>query len=264
MEEHPFERRNTIRIGVMFIASAAMVLSAAVLMPMDGYRSFALILLALMGVVGIGLLFRALFARVIAGLLFLVLAVVSPIVLIGDLASIWNGWEPGWALANAVGTTLLLVWSCFRAILVLMGVPRRESAATARLTGGVLAVIAASHLWIAAEVGLGWHGGLSYRVSPSGTQLLGFQGWQIWHLLLLVTSLLMLAGPRRTLEHAATGLIVLSAGLVPLLTITTVRDNLLMLEGFTVFAGMTLFPVYLSWWLRAGLREPSQAELSAE
>lgn len=268
MEDLPVERRNKSRIGVMFIAMAVMILPIVASSPTGGAGWFGLFLFALLGAAGVGLLFRAPFARVMAGLMFLAVGLLSPFSLLGALerASRWGLGGLGWFLsvANAVGSTLLLVWLCYRAIKVLIGTTHRASVLTARITGGVLAVIAASHLWTANEMSSGWGGAWSFNISPSGTQLVGFVGWPIWHLLLLVPSLLLLAGPRRTLEHAVTGVLALFAGLVLLVLITAARTDIITLDLFTLMLGIALLPVYLTWWLRDALRDlPSSEPVAA-
>ena len=77
---------------------------------------------------------------------------------------------------------------------------------------------------------------------------MGFLLWPAWHAALLVVALGMAAGPRRVLGHAAMGLLLLFAALPPLVVMAAVRTGLT--EMVLPLLGMTLIPVYLSWWLR--------------
>jgi hypothetical protein len=157
-------------------------------------------------------------------------------------------------VANAIATTLLLVWLCLRAIQVLLGTTWRASVVTARLTGGVLACVTVNHLWLAAQVGVGWQGSWSINISPRGTSLLGFPGWPLWHLAVLVTALVLLAGPRRMLGGAARVLLLLFAGMVPLVIVAAALTGFFELGLLLLVVGTVLLPVYLAWWLRAELR----------
>ncbi len=260
MEDPLIDRRNRFRIGVTITAMSAMAASLAMPLLFDSSPLWWLAIagLALLSATGIGLLVGARFARVVGGLLFLAGGVLSPISLIQVLSSTGapESWELGWLLpvANAVATTLLLVWLCFRAIQVLLGTSRRTSVVTTRLVGFVLAVIAANHLWLAAQIGFGWQGSWTVDISTRGTQLIGFPGWQLWHLAMLVTTLVLLAAPRRMFGIAATALMVLCIGMVPLVIVAAVRTGFLQLELLLALSGMMLLPVYLSWWLRDELR----------
>lgn len=190
--------------------------------------------------------------------------VFSPVSLIQELngSAPLGGWELEWwlSVANAIATTLLLVWLGIRAIQVLLGRPWRASVVTARLAGGVLAVVAANHLWLAAQIGFGWQGAWSINISPQGTRLIGFPGWQIWHLVMLVAALMLLAGPRRMLRAAARVLMLLFAGMVPLVLVAAVRTGFFELALLLLVLGMTLIPVYLWWWLSNELGDMELAE----
>jgi hypothetical protein len=266
MGELLVDRRGMFRLGVMITAMSAMVFSIAFIRSIDGGGPWwiAFALFGLLGATGVGLLFRAWFARVLGGLLFLGAGVLSPISLIQalDRSSVPGSRDVGWFLSvgNAIATTLLLVWLCFRAIQVLLGTTRAASFVTARLVGGVLAVIAAHHLGLAAEIGFGWQGSWSVNLSPRGTQLIGFLGWPIWHLALLATALVMLAGPRRMLGGAATALALLFIGMVPLTIIAAARTLFFELELLLLLIGVTLLPAYLSWWFRDELQHVGAAE----
>jgi hypothetical protein len=246
------DRRRMFRIGAVITAMCAMVFSIAVTGPLDSGLGW--LALALLGATGIGLLLRARFARVLGGLLFLGCGVLAPLSLIQELnsSSPPGSWELGWFLsvANAIATTLLLVWLCFRAIQVLLGTTWRASLVTARLAGGVLAFIAVNHLWLAAQVGFAWQGSWSINISPRGTMFLGFPGWPLWHLAALVPALALLAGPRRMLGGAARVLMLLFAGMVPLVIIAAVLTGFFELGLLVLLLGTVLTSVYLSWWLR--------------
>jgi hypothetical protein len=246
------DRRGMFRIGVMITAATVMVLALAATAPVDGSAVLPWLALGLLGATGIGLLVRARFARVLAGLLLLACAVAAPlswIQLLAASAPLMSA-DPAWFLsvANATATTLLLVWICLRGIRVLLGRPRRASAVTVRLVGGTLAVVAAHHLWLVHQLGATWTGSWSIHIAPQGTQLVGFPGWPLWHVALLIVALVLVAGPRRVLGRAATGLMLLFVSLVPLVIVAAIRTELVAL-ALPIF-GITLFPVYLSWWLR--------------
>lgn len=252
------------RLGVLTTALAVLVLSLGVTAPIGGIPPWWWLALGLFGATGIGLLFRARFARVLGGLLLLACVVLAPISLIRVLASSSPvGADLMWLLsvANAIATTLLLTWMCIRAIQVLLGRPRRASVVTVRLVGGVLAVVAAYHLWLVSQVGFEWTGSWSLQISPRGTQLVGFPVWPLWHVALLVVALAMVAGPRRMLGQAATVLMLLIAGLVPLVIMAAIRTGFFAAE-LPIF-GMMLIPVYLSWWLRDELRADARADAGA-
>jgi len=130
-----------------------------------------------------------------------------------------------------------------RAIQLLRGKPR--SAATVRVVGAALAVVAANHLWLVSQVGFGseFSGSWSIRMTPDGTQLVGFIGWQIFHVILLLVSLALLFGPRRVLVHAATALTLLFAAVPILVVIDMVRSQLFIAQLLVASVIMTLIPV---------------------
>ena len=253
------------RLGVLTTALAVLVLSLGVTAPVGGSPPWWWWLaLGSLGATGIGLLFGARVARVLGGLFLLACAVFAPISLIRALASSSPvGADLTWflAVANAIATTLLLTWMCIRAVQVLLGRPRRARVVTVRLVGGVLAVVAAYHLWLVSQVGFEWAGSWSIQISTRGTQLVGFPLWPLWHVALLAVALAMVAGPRRMLGQAATALMLLFAGLVPLVIVAAIRMDFFAAE-LTIF-GMMLIPVYLSWWLRDELRADARADAGA-
>lgn len=253
MDELTNQRRK--RIGVVITAMTAMALSIAVTMPFDAGALVWWLALALIGAAGIGLLLHAWFARVLCGLLFVAGGVLVPMSLSDVLRAPPDGFDVMWMLsvANAIATTLLIVWLCVRGLQVMLKTPRGASVITARIVGGVLAIIAANHLWLAAQIGFfEWSGSWSISISGRGTQLVGFPGWPLWHVALAIAGLLLLAAPRRLLQHAATVLVALFAILVPLIVIAALRTDLFALE--IVVFGMTILPAYLAWWLRDELR----------
>jgi hypothetical protein len=258
-------RRGMFRLGVLTTALAVLVLSLGVTAPVGGSPPWWWWLaLGAFGATGIGLLVGARFARVLGGLLLLACAVLAPMSLIRSLGCLsLAGADLMWVLsvANAIAMTLLLTWMCIRGVQVLLGRPRRARVVTARLVGGALAVVAANHLWLASQVGFEWTGSWSIQISAEGMQLVGFPFWPLWHVALLIVALAMVAGPRRMLGQAATALLLLFAGLVPLVIVAVIRTGFFAAE-LTIF-GMMLIPVYLSWWLRDELRADARADAGA-
>jgi hypothetical protein len=255
--------RGMFRLGVLITAMTVMVLSIAVIAPIDD-GALPWLALGLLGAIGIGLVFRARFARVLGGLLALACVVFAPVSLIGSLAASppLAGADLAWSLsvANAITTTLLLMWLCICALRVVLGRPRRASVITARLAGCALAIVAAEHLWLAYQVGFASTGSWSIHISAQGTQLVGFSGWPLWHAALLIVALVMASGPRQMLGHAATVLLLLFATLVPLVIVAAVGAGLL---GFELLLfELLLLPVYLSWWLRDELLRAEPARRS--
>jgi hypothetical protein len=257
-------RRGMFRLGVVTTGMAVLVLSLALTAPLGEIPLWWWLALGLLGTTGIGLLLGARFARVLSGLFLLACVVFVPLSLFETLSSSpVVGADLLWllAIANAVATTLLMTWMCIRGILMLLGRGRRSSAVTARVVGGVFAVVAANHLWLAYLMGFEWTGYWSFNISDEGTRLVGFPFWPVWHVALLVVALAMLAGPRRMLGHAATALLLLFAILMPLMIVAALRTGFIAVQ-LTIF-GMMLIPVYLSWWLRDELRTDARAGAGA-
>lgn len=257
--------RRTFRLGVLVLASVALVVWLAVLGPPDPEIWFWVIL-GLTAAVGVGLLFHLRVARAVLGLAVAACGALAPFEAIGALldAVPLAGWTPLVVLgvANAVATTTLGVWLCVRAIQALLGRTWPPSLITARMTGATLAVIAADHLWLAAATGAGPSSvGSSMGVSPSGVQLSGFPGWMIGHLALAVIALAMLAGPRRLVARAATLLVGWCVALVGLVVISGIIGFAAIDAPGRIGAMMTLFAAfqpamfaYGAWWLRDELR----------
>jgi hypothetical protein len=88
---------------------------------------------------------------------------------------------------------------------------------------------------------------------------MGFPRWPLWHVVLLALALVMAAGPRRILAHAAAGLMLLFAALVPLVLVAAIRSDFFGLEPplfgmmLSLF-GIMLIPAYLLWCLCDELR----------
>jgi hypothetical protein len=260
---------SIFRIGVVVLACTAMVLLPSLPYAFE-VDPLAWVVMGAMGAIGIGLLFRARVARVVAGLGFLAYAVAVPITLARTVID--GGLPPESSslslrgamllgIANAVATAALSVWLCVRALQVLRGRALRASLATARVVGATLAVVAANHLWIAVVGGTGLAlselGALSISVSTQGTQVLGFLGWPIWHLVLLASALAMLVAPRRIVERVATLLVLWLACLIPPAIVSAVQFNI---GGIgTFFVIMVAIPVYLAWWLRDELRSSADS-----
>ena len=259
MEDHA--RRRVFRLGVLLTASAVGILSLALSAPggprVHGVEALWLIAFGLIAVTGIGLMAQIRVARAVGMLVYLGLAGMCAWEFFEARRILWpETWDLGssLALANAFACSLLLAWLCIRAVLVLLGRARSGGLATARLTGGVLAVVAVHHLWLATQVDTGWTGAWSVSFSTNGTYLIGFVGWPIWHAAMLVAALALLAGPRRILSHAATAVMLLLALVVPLMLVAALPANFQPPE--VIILGVILLPIYLAWWLRDELRTP--------
>jgi hypothetical protein len=258
MAELTVHRRGMFRIGMVITAMSAMVLAFTLSAPLRPTMLWPLLGLAVLAATGLGLLFGARFARVLAGLLLLVCAVASPLALARGLrGTAPEPGELGWWLtvANAVATTALLMWLCVLGIQVVRGRSWRASVITARLAGGALTAIAVDHLWLAVQIGVGWHAGWAINVSPLGTRINGFPGWQLWHLAVLASGLGLLVGPRRWLCGAATVLTLVLTSLAPLALVAVavaVTDFHLILA--LPVLGIVGLSVALAWWLRQALR----------
>lgn len=256
MDQVVTNRRGMFRIGVVLIAMSALVLAFALTGPLDPTMLWPVLALAVPVATGLGLLVGARFARGLAGLMLLAGAVILPLSLVRGLLGAPAPGELGWwlAVANAVATTALLVWLCVIGIQVVRGAPWRARVVTARLAGGALVAIAANHLWLAAQVGFGWHGSWAINVSALGTQLSGFPGWPLWHLAVLVAALALLAGRRHGLRAAATVLTVVLACLAPLALVAIALTDLHLLLLLLALA-IPGFATALAWWLRQALAD---------
>ncbi|HEX3760587.1 MAG TPA: hypothetical protein VHW23_17855 [Kofleriaceae bacterium] len=263
--------RRTFRLGVLMLAFVAISLWLVLLGPV-GRDVWPWVILGVIAVVAIGLMVHARIARAVVGLGVAACGAIAPHTLISELcaAAPLDGWTPlaVLAIANAIATTALGVWLCVRAIQALLGRTWAPSLVTARLTGAVLAVAAANHLWLAAAVGarLGLSdAGFSMGLSTHGAQLAGFVGWPLWHLALAAIGLMMLAGPRRLVALAATLLVGWSALLVALVVLTSVVGIVvldaprlgMMLTTYAAFLAAVF--AYLAWWLRDEIRRQDAA-----
>jgi hypothetical protein len=254
--------RGMFRLGVVITALSVLVLFPLVTAPIDDVPPWLWLVLGGLGATGIGLLFRARFARVLGVLLLLAcggLAQMSLVGVLGGLQFIDVDRMVLLSIANAIATTLLLIWMCLRGIQMLLG-RSRASRVTPRLVGGALALVAAHHLWWASEVGFAWTGSWSIRISPEGTSFVGFPYWPLWHVALLVVALVMLAAPRRMLGQATTALMLLFASLVPLVIVAAIWTDFFVVAQLPIL-GMMLIPVYLCWWLSDELRRAERDEL---
>ncbi|MEO7731309.1 MAG: hypothetical protein ABIY55_10075 [Kofleriaceae bacterium] len=249
-------RRGTVRIGVILLGASLVMASLALLVPFEGASLLGVLPVCLLALLGLGLVRNTQVARVLTGLLLLACVVLAPISTIRLVAAsaAQADLDAAWFLssANALATTLLTVWLCLRGIQQLLGRAPRTILVTARIVGGVLAVIAVSHLWIAAQVGFAWGDSWSMRISIDGTSLFGFPGWPLWYLVALVLGLVLLVGPRAVLARAATALLALFVALVPLVLVTTLETRIVAFQ--LVSLGVMLLPIYLVWWLREQLR----------
>lgn len=248
-------------MGIVITAMSALILVFALAGPFGG--GLWLLAPGLVFVTGIGLLLDARFARVLAGLLFLAGVVFSPLSLIRSLTGVLGGWDllAVASIANAIATTLLITWLCARAVLVLLGKARDANAATVRLVGGALIVIAANHLCAAARLGYDSLGAWSLRVAPEGTQLIGFPGWPLWHVAMLVVALILLVGPRHLLSKAAAVLTLLVVCLVPLAVAGAVRSGAFEPPLLIFLVGVPLILAYVCWWLTDELRSGARLPL---
>jgi hypothetical protein len=71
---------------------------------------------------------------------------------------------------------------------------------------------------------------------------------------LLVTALVLLAGPRRWLAHAGNALWLLMVLMTGLVLANLVRAGMWMPELVLGTSIMLIIPVYLAWWFRDELR----------
>jgi hypothetical protein len=253
-------RRRRRRIGVLLcLLSAAMAILVLTGGEFESADLLALPILLLLGTTGIGLLFDLRPARIGAALLLTISALAAGVELVMVMIEslphlVWTA-SGFLALANAVATTLFLVWLHIRAVQVLLDRPLRPGPVTARLTGALLVLVAALHLQAALEHGDAWggQGAWSLSVSASGTHLAGFPGWGLWHVALLPVAGALLLGRGRLLRHAAAALTALLAALALLIPLgTLLADPEPAREaGETLFAVvLALGPVFLAWWLR--------------
>ena len=263
-------RRRRFRIGVVlcaFMAGFAAMMSDAVL---RGAIAEPLMLIPLAAlIIGVGLIAGIRLARIPGLLLWLGLAGLTVYQVVRLLVH-WVGYA-AWdadtlvALANLLASASLQLWLDVRAIQVLLDRPLPETrAATARVAGGALAIIAIWHLVTAFDLGLGWRGA-SITVTATATQLLGFPGWPAWHLALLLVASCLLLGRGRLLRHAATGLMLLFILLGPLLLYSqrtapaSFEPVPLDVAVVALCAMVALVPAYLAWWLRDELAAATRA-----
>jgi hypothetical protein len=257
-------RRRRARIGVVFCVLAAGMALLTVTVGGGGLVGAEhLVVWPIVGVVaaiGVGLLADVAAARVAGTVLLVLFAGAAAFGLIRALIDTLPYWtrEPVlfvW-LANAVVSSLLLVWLSIRGIQVLLDRPLRATSLTARLAGGALSVVALAHLHTAHAAGQVWgsfDGTWSLSISATGTRLAGFPGWVAWHVALLLVSALLLLLRRRQLRFAATCLTALFLVLAVLVVAMGVMSALAEHVGAQMAAFavvLALVPAYLAWWLR--------------
>jgi hypothetical protein len=254
------DRRGISRIGVVICALVAMLVALGLGGPGhplafgEGGLVWWLVM-ALIGGTGVGLLLRVWPARVAGVVFFLILVALT----VNDLAKLFLGTRP-WSpdllvhVVNPVASSFLLIWLCVRGILVLLDRARPGSLATARVVGAFLVVVAVDHLRIAATMDSVPPDVWSIQFSPRGTAMIGFPGWPIWQVALLLVGGALLFGPRRVLRHAAAGLMLLLALLAPLVLFASLKTPIIAIELAVVVAWLIALAVYLAWWLRDGVR----------
>lgn len=262
-------RRGVKRIGGLFLAVAAIFLGLCLSGP--SVIPLMTIPLVIFGATGGGLLVGSRAASIAAQVLLLVCMILGPLGLVGALVSTRAAALDGrWLLAigNAIFTTALWAWICFRGLQVLRGKDLRAAVFTSRLTGVALAAIAADHLYEAVLLesrasGLASSGSFAFRIGLEGTALYGFTGWPLWHLALLLTAAVLLAAPRPRLVKAAGALAGLFALVLPLSLAALSKLNEHELAMFAPLLVMMLLPILLAWWLREELIGPVPAKLPA-
>lgn len=269
MNDVPSVGRGVKRIGGLFLAVAAMFLGASFAGP--SVVPLMAIPLVIFGATGVGLVVGARAATIAAQVLLLVCMIGGPVGLVGALAHDGAAALDGrrlLAIGNAIFTTALWAWICFRGLQVLRGKDLRAAVFTSRLTGVALAAIAANHLYEAALMdvgasGLAPSGSFAFRIGLEGTALYGFAGWPLWHVALLFTAAVFLVAPRPRLVKAAGALAGLLAVVLPLSLGALAGLSEGELAMFAPVLAMMLLPVLLAWWLREELIGPVPARLPA-
>lgn len=228
------------------------------------------ILLLIVGATGGGLVLGLRAARVAAGVLLFVCVAAMPLGLVGALArsegaAALDG-RTLFAMANALATTALGTWICFRGLQVVRGKRLRAAVFTSRVTGVALAAIAAHHLYDASRLGASAWGlastsSFAFRISVEGTALYGFPGWPLWHLAALLTAAVLIAAPRARLVKAAGVLAGLFACVLPLSLGALVHLSAEELAVLAPVLALLLLPILLAWWLREELIGPVPARL---
>jgi hypothetical protein len=240
------------RIGIVLVAANALVITTAFglgVPDVDPTAILALAILVALTAIGVGLIRGSAIAKKLAIGLFGIFSV-------GDVVHVVRGFvdlgDAEWsvtAVADALVTSVLAVWLSVRAIQVLLG-RFQARAATARLVGIALAVIALAHLQLARS-SVDVPGTFSLSLSASGIWLAGFPGWQYWHAGLLAVGIALVASPRRFLRHVATVLLLLVVGLfVPVAVMLGTEPFALV----WMFGGSLAIIGFLVCWLRAELK----------
>lgn len=267
MKEVQSGRRGVQRIGGLFLAAAAIFLGVGLAGP--SVAPLMTIPLVIFGATGVGLVVGSRAASVAAQVLLLLCMILGPVGLVGALANTGAAALDGrrlFAIGNAIFTTALWAWICFRGLQVLRGKNLRAAVFTSRLTGAALAAIAANHLYEAALMGsfasgFAAPGSFAFRIGLEGTALYGFAGWPLWHVALLFTAAVFLVAPRPRLVKAAGALAGLFALVLPLSLGALAGLSEGELAVFAPVLVMMLLPILLAWWLREELIGPVPARL---
>ena len=247
-------RRHAFRLGVVFVAGAALLTAFTTIAVADGERSPWWLVIAVMleALTGVGLMFGSRVAGAFAALQLIVAGAGGLFSTISDLAAAGMS-ASALTLGNALASTTIIVWLCAIAVVGLLAPQRRTTWLTIRVLGACLAVIAASHVVLATIVGFSAPlGSVSISLQLTGTTVWGFPGWPLWHAALAATSLVMALAPRSLLPRACSVLFALFAILAPLTLISLLASGLPGIQAVLMLLvwSCLLFPLYLLWWLR--------------
>lgn len=245
-----------VRLGVVFVAGAALLTAFLLVAIADGERKLFWLEVAILveALTGVLMMMGNRVGAAFAALQLLCAGVAGAVSTVGDLsqaagASVLD-------VGNAVASTTIFVWLCGIAVLGLFAPQRRTAWVTIRVIGACLAVVAASHLYLATAVGLSTAlaaplGAISINFNLAGTTVWGFPGWPLWHGALAVTALTMTFAPRAMLRRTCSVLFVLFALLAPLTLVSLLAQGIH--GGATVVQLLVwsclVFPLYLIWWL---------------
>lgn len=266
------DRRSAARIGGLFLAlSLSFFLALSLGWGIDGPDQLLItFLLVLIGATGAGLITGSNIASVAAQVLLLVCVIAAPLRLVGALVSLdgstWLDTRRVFEVLNAISTTALWTWICFRGLLILRGKNLRAAVFTCRLTGVALAAIAANHLYEAALVGsnarvLSSTKSFVFHVNTQGTALYGFAAWPFWHAAALLTAAVLLRAPRPGLIKALGALAGLFAVTLPLSLVRLAGLRVSELVTVAPLLALLLLPMLLARWLREELIGPVPARL---
>ncbi len=268
------DRRGVKRIGGVFLAlSLSFFLAISLGWGIDGPDKLLItLLLVLIGATGAGLIKGSTIASVAAQVLLLVCVAAAPLRLVGALVGIDGSatldTRRVFEMLNAIFTTALWMWICFRGLLILRGKNLLAAVFTSRLTGVALAAIATNHLYEAALMGsngrvLASTKSLAFHVNTQGTALYGFAAWPFWHAAVLLTAAVLLRAPRPGLIRALGALAGLFAVTLPLSLVRLAGLRVRELVTVAPLLALLLLPMLLAWWLREELIGPVPAKLPA-